>query len=116
MLQSKHLKTIQENVSITDIIGTSKECLLYRGLRYLEFLPKLAYFASETCFSVLGYSTIEIKVCQKVGVGRRESGKMIYWRMSWLYNNLKATGLRVFLMRERANQQIGQESCLCGSH
>ena len=33
------------------------------GVRYREVLPKLAYFATKTCSSVLGYSTIEFKVC-----------------------------------------------------
>ena len=32
------------------------------------------------------------------------------------YDNLKATGWRVFVMHERASQRSGQESCFFGSH
>ena len=44
----------------------------YRGVRYIEVLPKLASFTSKPYFRVLGYSVIEPKVCQNVGVGRNQ--------------------------------------------
>ena len=50
-----------------DTIGTSKQCPLQRGVRYIEVLPKLAYFTSKTYSRVLGYSVIETKVCQSKG-------------------------------------------------
>ena len=65
-------------LSIADIIGTSKQCPLQRGVRYIEVLPKYAYFASKTYFSVLGFSAIEFKVCQKLDVRRRKSLKTVY--------------------------------------
>ena len=33
-----------------------------------------------------------------------------------LYDNLEATGWRVFVTRERADQQSGQECCFFGSY
>ena len=65
-------------LSVADTIGTSKECPLERGVRCIEVLTKLAHFASKTCSSVLGYSAIEFKVCQKVDVRRRKSLKTVY--------------------------------------
>ena len=53
---------------------------------------------------VVGYSVIETKVCQKVGVNRRKSLKTIILEVTCLYDNLKATGWRVFVTREGANQ------------
>ena len=42
------------------------------------------------------------------------SGKVV---LNWLESdNLKTTGWRVFAMRERVNQQSGQECCCCGSY
>ena len=38
----------------------------------LEVLPKLVYFTSKTCSRVLGYSAIELKVCQKAGVWKKK--------------------------------------------
>ena len=72
--------------------------------------------ASKTYSTVLGYSVIEPKVCQKVAVRGRKSLKTIYYRMLSLYDNLEATGWRVLVARERANQQSGQEFCFFGSH
>ena len=63
---------LQWNLSTGDTIGTSKWCLLQRGVHYIEVLPKLACFSSKTYSRVLGYSVIETKVCQKFGVGRRK--------------------------------------------
>ena len=57
---------------------------------------------------VLGYSEIKSKVCQKVGVHRRKSLKTTILEMTCLYDNLKATGWRVFVTREGANQGSGQ--------
>ena len=37
----------------------------------MEVLSKLADFTSKTYSRMLGYSVIETKVCQKVGVARR---------------------------------------------
>ena len=53
---------------------------------------KIAYFTSKTYSRVLGYSEIQTKVCQKVGVGSRKILKTIYYSISSLYGNLKATG------------------------
>ena len=39
---------------------------LKRGVRYIDVLPKLAYFTSQTCSSVLWYSTTEPEVCQLI--------------------------------------------------
>ena len=100
---------IQRNVSTADITGTSKQCPLQRGVRYIKVFPKLACFTSKTFSRVFWYSVIESKVCQKVGVGRRKL--KTYQRISCLYDNLEATGWRVFVMRERANQRSGQECC-----
>ena len=70
----------------------------------MEVLPKLAYFTSKTYSRVLRYSVIETKMCQTFSVGRRKSLKTMYWRISCLHDNLKATGWRVFLTRERVNE------------
>ena len=40
---------------------------------------------------MLGYSVIESKVCLKISVGRRNSLKTIYYRISCLDDNLEAT-------------------------
>ena len=80
----------------------------------MEVLPKLAYFTSKTYSRVLRYSVIETKMCQTFSVGRRKSLKIMYWRISSLHDNLKATGWRVFLTRERVNQRNGQECCFFG--
>ena len=68
---------------------------IIESVRFIEFLPKLAYFTSKTYSPVLGYSAIEPKVRQKVGVGRRKNLKTILeniTRISRLYDNLRATG------------------------
>ena len=69
-------------LSIVITIGTSKQYPLQRGVRYIETLPKLAYLPSKTCSRVLGYRTIDPKVCQEAGVGRRKSLKTINQRVS----------------------------------
>ena len=65
---------------------------------------------------MLGFSVIEPKICQKVGVGRKKSLKTIYYRIACLYDNLEDTGWQVFVTHERADQQSGQEYCLFGSY
>ena len=70
----------------------------------------MAYFTSKPCSRVFGYSAIEPKVCQNVGVGRRKSLKTIYGRISYLYDNLEATGWRVFVTRERSTNNVDQNA------
>ena len=58
---------------------------VYWGARYIEVLPKLAYFASKTCSGVLGYNPIDPEVChckeQVVGHVQQKSP----WSYSSLY-------------------------------
>ena len=85
----------------------------YREVSATKVLPKLAYFASKTCSKVIGYSVINLKVCQEVDVGRRKrSLKTMYSTISCLHDNLEATGWRLFAMRDRANQRSGPEFSL----
>ena len=77
-------------------------------VRYIDVLPKLAYFPSKTCYCVSGYGEINPKMCQDAGVGRRKSLKAIYLRTSCLCNNLEAT--------ESATHHIVQECCCCDSY
>ena len=69
-------------LSIAITIGTSKQYPLQRGVRYIETLPKLAYLPSKTCSRVVVYRTIDPKVCQEAGLGRRKSLKTINQRVS----------------------------------
>ena len=61
-------------------------------------------FTSKSYSMVLGYSIIESEVCQKVSVNTRKSLKTIILEVACLYDNLKATGWRVFVTREGSNQ------------
>ena len=74
-------------IGTTDTIGTSEECPLKRGVRYIEVLRMLVYFACEICSMVSRDSAIDPKVCQEACVGKdlgqylRESNVyMIIWK------------------------------------
>ena len=58
--------------------GNYRDLTIVKGVRYIEILPKLAYFASKPYFKVLEYSAIGPKVCQETNVGRRKILKVIY--------------------------------------
>ena len=77
------------------------QCPLQRGIRYIDSLPRLDYFASKTCSRMLEYSAGNPKSCEKAVVERRKS--LIYQTILCLHDNLKVTGLRAFAARERAN-------------
>ena len=63
----EHLQ-VQWNLSAAGTIGTSEECPLYRGVRYIDFPPILVYFAWEVCSMLLGDSAIDSRVCQEAVV------------------------------------------------
>lgn len=59
---------------------------------------------------MLGYSALDPKTCRQASVGRMMDRETVNQRTSSLYDNLEATGWRAFAMRERANQQSGQNA------
>ena len=59
---------------------------------------------------MLGHSGIEYKVCQKADVKRTTRLKTVYQRISCLYVDFKATGWRVFVMRERATKELDKNA------
>ena len=75
--------------------GCQNSARYQRGVTYIQVLPKLAYFASKTCFRVLEYNAINAKVCQEAGDERRKSLKTICQRISCFYVRLEATGQRM---------------------
>ena len=85
---------------------------------YIDLLSKLTHFASNQLQGVAVQGN-KPQVCQEAGVGRRKSQyirKVIYQRISCLYDNLENTGQLVSAMRERANQRSGKECCCCFSY
>ena len=92
------------------IVSVTERCPLHRGS------SQIGSFCFKTCSRKLGYSTIDPKVFKEAHVARRESLKTIYQRISYLYDNLEATGWLVYAMRERTNQRNGQECCYCRSY
>ena len=56
-------------------------CLLHRNSSLIDLF----------CSKLLRYSGINPKVCQEAGIGRIQSLKAIYYKISCLYDNLEAT-------------------------